>query len=145
MMTGNLDTTNLFLGIMAVVSVLQALLLIAAGVMGWRLYTRAMQTVRDIEDRQVAPLVARVNVLMTKVDGILADVKGITARVEHQTERVDTAIHQTIDRVGETAGRVRSSVAGRVNSVLGLVHAARDLVGTLFNNRRHAREAPGHV
>ena len=61
MVAGNLDTTNLLLGIMAAVSVLQALLLIAAGVMGWRLYARALQTVRDIEDRQVAPLVARVS------------------------------------------------------------------------------------
>ena len=71
MSAGNLDTTNLLLGIMAAVSVLEALLLVGVGIMAYRLYSQAMQTVKEIEQRQVAPLVARVNVLMEKADRIL--------------------------------------------------------------------------
>jgi len=105
MNAGNLDTTNLLLGIMAVVSVFEAILLIGVGVMAYRLYTQAMRTVREIEERQIAPLVARVNALMTRVDAILVDVKEVTSRVTDRTERVDAAIRHTMDRVDETAAR----------------------------------------
>jgi methyl-accepting chemotaxis protein len=133
MLEGNLDTTNLLLGILAAVSVLEALLLVGIGVMAWKLYGQTMQTVREIEQRQIAPLVAKVNTLMLTVDGILVDVKGITSRVGAQTERVNSAISTTIDRVDETADRVKHSVAYRVNRVLGLVGGVRAAVGSLVN------------
>ena len=141
MNAGNLDTTNLLLGIMAAVSVLEALLLIGVGIMAYRLYSQTMQTVREIEARQIAPLVARVNTLMTRVDAILADVKDVTARVSDRTERVDTAIRTTMNRVDETAGRVRSTVSSRVNRVLTLVHTARAAVDGFFHHSRGAEHA----
>jgi hypothetical protein len=140
MNAGNLDTTNLLLGIMAAVSVLEALVLIGVGVMAYRLYGQAMRTVRDIEARQITPLVARVDALMTRVDAILADVKDVTARVTDRTERVDAAIRHTMGRVDETAGRVRSSVSSRVNRVLTLVHTARAAVDGFLNHSRRAYE-----
>lgn len=145
MIAGNLDTTNLLLGIMAGVSVLEALVLIGVGLMAWKLYRQAMQTIRDVEQRQIAPLVARVNTLMARVDTILDDVKDITSRVTHQTERVDSAIRTTIDRVDETADRVRTSVASRVNRVIGVVHGLRTAFETFFNghSRPPSPEAPG--
>jgi hypothetical protein len=138
MIEGNLDTTNLFLGILAAVSLLQALVLIGAGILAFRLYRQAMQAVRDIEHRQVAPLVARVHELMTTVDGILGNVKDVTARVTRQTERVDSAIHETLHRVDQTAERVRSSVGSRIHQILGIVHGARCAVESLFTGRRAA-------
>jgi methyl-accepting chemotaxis protein len=141
MNAGNLDTTNLLLGIMAAVSVLEVLLLIGVGIMAYRLYSQTMQTVREIEARQIAPLVARVNTLMTRVDAILADVKDVTARVSDRTERVDTAIRTTMNRVDETAGRVRSTVSSRVNRVLTLVHTARAAVDGFFHHIRRAEHA----
>jgi len=146
MNAGNLDTTNLMLGIMAAVSVFEAILLIGVGVMAYRLYTQAMRAVREIEERQIAPLVAKVNALMIRVDAILLDVKEVTSRVTDRTERVDAAIRHTMDRVDETAGRVRSSVSARVNRVLTLVHTARAAVDGLFHNgRRRPGEAPEHA
>ena len=141
MNAGNLDTTNLLLGIMAAVSVLEALLLIGAGIMAYRLYAQAMQAVQEIEARQIAPLVARANTLMTRVDAILADVKDVTARVSDRTERVDTAIRTTMNVVDETAGRVRSTVSSRVNRVLTLVHTARAAVDAFFHHSRRAEHA----
>jgi hypothetical protein len=138
----NLDTTNLLLGIMAVVSVLEALLLVAVGVMGWKLYRQTMQAVLEIEQRQVAPLRAKVETLMGTVDGILVDVKRVTATVGAQTERVNSAISTTIDRVDETADRVKHSVAYRVGRVLGVVQGTRAAVGSLLNG--HTRTAAPH-
>lgn len=145
MIAGNLDTTNLLLGIMAAVSVLEALLLIGVGIMAWKLYGQAMRTIREVEQRQIAPLVTRVNTLMARVDTILDDVKGVTSRVTQQTERVDSAIRTTIDRVDETADRVRNSVASSVNRVIGVVHGVRTAVDTFLNGhtRPPSTEAPG--
>jgi hypothetical protein len=138
MIEGNLNTTNLLLGIMAAVSVLQALLLVAVGVMAWKLYGRTLDVVRGIEERQVAPLMSRVHGMMGTVDTILVDVKGITSRVGAQTHRVDSAISSTIDRVDETAGRVRHTVADRVTRVLGLVNGVRAAVAHVFNGNTRA-------
>jgi len=141
MNAGNLNTTNLLLGIMAAVSVLEVLVLIGVGIMAYRLYAKTLQTVREIEARQVAPLVARANALMTRLDAILVDVKDVTARVSNRTERVDAAIRSTMDRVDETAGRVRSTFSSRVNRVLTLVHAARAAVDGFFHHSRGAEHA----
>jgi hypothetical protein len=143
--SSSLGTTNVMLGIMAAVSVLEALILVAVGIMAYRLYSRTVQTVRELEVRHVAPLAARVETLMTKVDGILVDVKGITERVGSQTERVDSAIRHTMNRVDQTADRVRSTVSSRVNGVVGVVNSAWNLVGSLLNGRRSSDEAPGHT
>ena len=125
MNAGNLDTTNLLLGIMAAVSVLEVLVLIGVGVMAYRLYSQTMTTVRELEARQIAPLVARVNALMTRLDAILGDVKEVTARVSDRTERVDAAIRNTT-----------SSVSSRVHRVLTLVHSARAAVDGFLHHRR---------
>ncbi|MGH9370311.1 MAG: hypothetical protein ACRD15_02135, partial [Vicinamibacterales bacterium] len=70
----DLQTTNTALVIMAVVSVLEALLLIAIGVGAFMVYRRVMTLVNELEARQIAPL-------REKVDAILVDVKSVTARV----------------------------------------------------------------
>ena len=63
-MEGSLSTTNLLLGIMAVVSLLEALLVIGVGIGGWMLYRRVMELVNGLEQRQIAPAMARVNAIL---------------------------------------------------------------------------------
>ena len=133
MIDGNPDTTNLLLAIMAAVSVLQAVVLIAAIIFGYRLYRQAMRTVQELEERQIAPLAARVNALMTNVDGILVDMKDLTGRLTRRTERVDSAIDATMHRVDETAHRIGGSVVRGLGNVVAFVQGARDVLGNLFN------------
>jgi hypothetical protein len=132
-MSVDLGTTNMFLGIMAVVSVLEALLLIGVGVGGFLMYRRVMQLVNELETRQIAPL-------REKVDGILIDVKAVTARVSQQTERVNHAISGTMERVDETAHRVRGTVHDRINQVLGVARGLRAVVSSVTSN--HTRREP---
>jgi hypothetical protein len=130
----DLGTTNILLGIMAAVSVLQGLLLIAAGIAGFVAYRRVMQLVTDLEARQVAPL-------REQVELILADVKAITSRVSQQTERVDAAISDTIDRVDDTAERVRHSVRDKVSQATGVVRGIRAVIASLLtSDRPHAKQ-----
>jgi hypothetical protein len=117
-MSGDLGTTNLLLGIMAVVSVLEALLLIGMGVGGFMLYRKVMTLVEGLEARQVAPAMARVN-------AILDDVKEVSAKVKDETVRVDHVIHNTIDRIDDTADRVRSNVRAKTSRVVGFVRGVR--------------------
>jgi len=130
-MAGDLNSLSVPLWIMAVVSVLQALLLIGIGVGGYLLYSRATTLMTDLEARQIAPL-------REKVDAILTDVKGITARVNQQTERVDHAITGTIDRVDDTAYRVRMGVHDKVNQVAGVVRGVRAVIMSLLHRESHA-------
>jgi hypothetical protein len=127
MVEGSLDTTNTMLLIMAVVSVLEALLLIGLGVGGFMLYRRTMATVAGLETRQIAPL-------REKVDDILADVKAVTSRVSQQTERVDHAISGTMDRVDETADRVKTRVRDKVNMAVGVARGVRAAITTILHN-----------
>src|SRR4029078_499458 len=115
------------LWIMAVVSVLQALLLIGIGVGGYLVYSRVTTLVTDLQARQIAPL-------REKADAILADVKAVTARVSQQTERVDHAISGTMGRVDETAERVKGSVRDKVNQAVGVVRGIRAVITSLLNS-----------
>jgi len=123
---GNLDTTNVLLGIMAGVSILEALVLIGIGIGGFMVYRRVMHLIEDLEARQIAPI-------REKVDAILGDVKTVTARVSQQTERVDHAISGTIHRVDETADRVRGSVREKVYQAVGVVRGVRAVISSLMN------------
>src|SRR5262245_3342830 len=98
-MESQLATTNMLLGIMAAVSVLEALVIVGIGVGGFLAYRRVMDLIANLETRHVAPLRAR-------VDAILVDVKDVTAAVKEDTDRVNQAIRTTMDRVDDTADRV---------------------------------------
>lgn len=129
---GSLTTTNVLLGIMAAVSVLEALCVIGLGVAGYLIYRKVMEIVEGLEVRQVAPAMARVN-------AILDDVKGVTAKVREETERVDQAIRTTMDRVDNTADRVRSNVRVKTSRIVGIVRGVRVAVENILhgNGTRH--------
>jgi hypothetical protein len=117
-MSGELGTTNLLLGIMAAVSVLEALVLIGTAVAGYMIFGKIRALIDGLEARQVAPAMARVN-------AILDDVKGVTAKVKEETEWVDSAIHQTVNRIDNTADRVRSNVRSKTSVLVGFVRGLR--------------------
>jgi hypothetical protein len=132
-MEANLGTTNLLLGIMAAASILEALLLIAVGFAAFLIYRRVMELVEGLEQRQVAPAMARVN-------SILDDVKEVTSKVKSETERVDMAIHSTMDRLDDTADRVRSNVRAKTSRVVGFVRGLRVAIEGLLRSRQQPME-----
>ncbi len=130
-MSAELGTTNLLLGIMAAVSVLEALAIIGMGVAGFVVYRRVTELLAGIESRQVAPAMIRVN-------AILDDVRDVTAKVKQETERVDYAIHTTIDRIDNTAERVRSNVREKTSRVVGFIRGLRVALESVMATRHHA-------
>jgi len=138
-MQPDLGTTNLLLGIMAVVSVLEALVVVGMGVAGWIMYRRVTELVNGLEERHIVPLRAR-------VDAILDDVKGVTERVKDETDRVDHAIRATIDRVDDTADRVRATMRAKTSRIVGFVRGLRVAIeGILRSRHQPPASAAGRV
>jgi pyrimidine operon attenuation protein/uracil phosphoribosyltransferase len=81
-MAVDLTTTNVLLGILATVSVLEALAVVGMFVGGYLLFRRVMTLIKGIEERQVAPAAARVN-------AILDDVKTVSGVARSAAERAD--------------------------------------------------------
>src|SRR5262249_23454545 len=113
---------------MAAVSVLEALALIGLGIAGFTVYKRVRELVDNLEARQVAPAMGRVN-------AILDDLKIVTAKVKEETARVDQAITRTIDRVDDTADRVRSNVRMNTSRVIGFIRGVRVALETMMQSR----------
>jgi vacuolar-type H+-ATPase subunit I/STV1 len=128
-----MGTTNLLLGIMAAVSVIEALVIIGLGVAGFMAYRKVMELVASLEARQLAPAMARLN-------AILDDVKDVTTKVKEETERVDQAIHTTIDRIDDTADRVRSNVRAKTSWVVGFVRGLRVAIEGVLQPRHQAHQ-----
>ena len=127
-MEQSLATTNLLLGIMAAVSVLEALVLIGAGIAGFMVYRRVLALVEGVEKRQIAPA-------MQRVYAILDDAKVVTETIKSETVRVDQAILSTMGRVDDTVDRVKSNVRARTSRIVGLVRGARVALEAMLQSR----------
>ncbi len=125
-MTVDLTTTNVLLGIMAFVSLLEAIALIGAGVMALRLYRQMTAQLDTLEQRHVAPLAAQAN-------EILAHVKAISGRVQNKAERLDHAVEQTVDKANAAVDRMQGGVRKSTDVVVGVVRGVRTAVDTFLN------------
>jgi len=123
----NLETTNWLLGVIAVASAVQMLMLLGAAFAGYQLYRQTTQAVTDLESRHIAPL-------RQQVDTILENVNRITTRLSDRTERVDDAISDTMGRVDETAERVKHSVRHKVWRAAGVVRGVRAIIASVLTN-----------
>ena len=81
-MAVDLTTTNVLLGVLATVSILEVLAVIALAVGGFIMFRRLTQSIERIKDQQMAPAAARVN-------AILDDVKAMTDIAKRAAERAD--------------------------------------------------------
>ncbi len=84
-MAPDLSTTNALLGIMAVVSILEALALLVLIGGGLLFYRRLTRIVGGIEERQISPVT-------TSVNAILDDVKGVSGTVRGAADAADSSV-----------------------------------------------------
>jgi ElaB/YqjD/DUF883 family membrane-anchored ribosome-binding protein len=113
------QTTNLILGIMAAVSVLQFLMLITALIIGLRAYRRLTERFDVFEQERLAPIA-------DKAQAVMQDVQRLTSQVATQTERVEQALSQTAERFEERAERVKAKVHRRVMPMVAAAQAFKD-------------------
>lgn len=131
-MTQDLAATNMWLAVIALVSLAEFLIIVAAAVAGFRLYRRANALIDRAESTYVAPLADRLNT-------VLGEAQDVVRRVQRLEERG----RAMLARVEGTASRV-SSVAEYAWPVLGTWRAVSAAVSLLINGN-HERTAPGPV
>ena len=131
-MIESLATTNVWLGILAVVSLLEFLMIAAAGLLGYRMYKQAMTTIETVERVHIAPLHAR-------VDGILDDVQMVTAKLKHAQESVSDALKQVAGTGTMVAGAVRT----KTWPIIGIIQGIRTAANTVIKNGKHGHP-PAH-
>jgi len=124
----DLTMTNVWLAILAVVSLVEFLMIAAAGYFAFRAYKQVMNVIETVERAHIAPLRAR-------VDAILDEVEVITGKVRYAQDSVSAAFH--------TAGSAGSLIAGTVKSktwpLLGIIRGVRMAANTLLKNGKHDR------
>ncbi len=140
-MPASLDTTNTWLAIIAVVSVIQGLVLLGLGFAGWKIYRIATETMRELDEKRVKPLAA-------KVDSILDQVHRLTNRVHQRADKLEAVIDDTVTRVSHTTTGVKSTVSDSVHRVSDAVTGIRALIVNALttetsgeNGRHHSRFA----
>ena len=135
-MPGTLDTTNVMLAIIAAVSVLQGLVLVAVGIAGFKLYRMVTATLHELDEKRVKPLAA-------KVDGILTQVHQLGDRLHRRADKVESAIEDTVGKVDQTTARVKSSVNDTVHRVTDVVTGLRTAIVNVLTTEPD-RRGNGH-
>jgi len=106
-MSLDLTTTNVLLGIMAAVSVMEAIAVLGVLLGAAFVYRRLIQTIDGIETRHVAPATARVN-------DILDDIKSVTSTVKDETGRMNQLLEWVLDAIGRRRERREATSPTRV-------------------------------
>jgi methyl-accepting chemotaxis protein len=119
----SLTMTNLWLAILAVVSLLEFLLICAAGFFAYRTYRRAMAAIETVERVHIRPLRAR-------ADFLLDEVQKLVDRVKHAQESVGDALSQ----VAGTGSAVAETVKAKAWPVVGIVQGIRAAAHSIRKN-----------
>ena len=129
----NLTTTNVWLGILAIVSLLEFLIIVAAGLFGYRAYRQVMRTIETVERLHIAPLRAR-------VDGILDQVETITGKVKHAQESVG----DTLRHVAGTGLMVAGAVRSKTWPIIGLIQGLKTAANAVMKNGKKDHPPVAH-
>jgi hypothetical protein len=129
----SLQTTNVWLGILAVVSLLEFLMIVGAGVLAFRLYKEAMSTIQAIERVHIAPLRMRVDLLLDQVE-IMTDT------VKHAQESVSDTLRHVTGAGTLVAGAVRA----KAWPILGIIQGLKSAANAIRKNDRDSSSSPAH-
>lgn len=124
----DLTWTNTWLGILAVISLIQFLALCVAGFLGYRMYQKAMTTLETVERVHMAPLRAR-------VDSLLDQVQNMTDKVRHAQESVSDALRHVTGTGSAVAGAVKT----KAWPIVGILQGLKSVANTMMGNGRHER------
>ncbi len=124
----DLTMTNVWLGILAIVSLIEFLGMVAAALFAYSAYRRVMTVVETVERVHIAPLRAR-------VDSILDEVEVITGKVKQAQDSVTAALH-----TASSAGTVLAdTVKARTWPIFGIIRGVRSAANALLKNGKHDR------
>ena len=121
----DMTTTNVWLAILAMVSLIEFLMMCAAGFFAYRMYQKVMTTIDTVERVHIAPLRAR-------ADGILDEVQRINDRMKYAQDTVTEALKY----VAGTGNAVAWAVKARTWPILGVLQGLKSAATTVIKNGR---------
>ena len=122
MNSADLGTTNTWLAVIAIASLVQSLVIIGLLVAMFRLYRKTESAITDLKRDYVEPLATRANKVIGEVEDAIARFRAID-------DRVSGALHRTEDRLSAVAGVARRRfwpVVGVLRGVRAIAHAIAD-------------------
>ena len=122
----NLATTNVWLAILAIVSLLEFLMICAVGLFAYKAYRQVMSVVENVERTHVAPVRAR-------VDAMLDEVQSVIDRVKHAQASVTEALRH----VSGAGTAIADTVKAKTWPITGIIAGIRSAAATLKNGRDH--------
>jgi hypothetical protein len=134
MADGALSTTNLLLGALVLISVLEAVALAIVVVVAMRLYAQMVGTLRDVQ-QQLKPLAERANDVAAVVESITTDVKAATARAALGAEKASAAFETAVGVARMVRGNARASVVSRALPLLSIARGLRVAYRSLVADR----------
>ena len=125
-MTPDVQTTNMWLAILAVAGAVQTLLLLAAAIGLFRMYRSTVSALRALEERHLAPISARASLIMD-------DLLDVTARAR----RVDDAVRAKLQGLDTAARVAKDVVSDRIWPVVGVARALSAGLRAFTNRTPH--------
>ena len=122
----DLTWTNTWLGILAVISAIQFLIMCVAGFLAYRMYQKAMATIETVERLHIAPLRAR-------VDSVLDQVQWMAHKVGHAQESISDTLHHVTGTGSAIAGAVKS----KAWPIVGIFQGLKSVANSMMGNGRH--------
>jgi hypothetical protein len=124
----SLSTTNIWLAVLAIVSVLEFLMICAAGIFGYKAYRHVMGVVENVERTHIAPVRSR-------VDAMLDEVQLMIDRVKHAQASVSDAVRHVTGAGSAIAGTVKS----KSWPIAGIINGIRSAAASLKNGKSNER------
>jgi hypothetical protein len=118
----SLATTNMWLAILAVVSLLEFLMICAAGLFAYKAYRQVMTVVEQVERTHIAPIRAR-------VDTMLDEVQMMIDKVRHAQASVTDAFKHVTGAGTAIAGSVKAKtwpIAGIISGIRSAAHSFKN-------------------
>jgi len=124
----DLTWTNTWLAILAVISLIQFLIICAAGFLAYRMYQKTMTAIETVERVHIAPLHAR-------ADALLDQVQLMTDKVRHAQDSVSDAFRHVTGTGSAVAGAMKS----KAWPIVGIFQGLKSVANSVLGNGRHDR------
>ena len=131
MPSADLGTTNIWLAVIAISSVVQLLIVIGVLVGAMRFYRRMEQTIEQISSQHIAPVSARAHEVIDEIEDVLARVRTF-----------DDDVRRTLSRVGDGVGVATSAVRAKFWPVVGLLRGLKVGLSALARSETKASPKP---
>ncbi|NOT25293.1 MAG: hypothetical protein HOP16_04240 [Acidobacteria bacterium] len=129
-----LDTTNIFLGILAGLAVIQMVGLIVALLWVRSSVSRMTRTVQDLDSRYVQPLVGEVRQLVKQTQHAVAELQPIVTGAKNLVGGVETRTKRAMMAVDAVGEQVDTLVHSGLQHVRAIEHGFRRGVEALVNS-----------